>query len=185
MTLQEWKIFQDVPEEIDETWRHVALFGGMVDLAKTDYSLACDFKHAGDILISRGLNHHDREAYELLYPVLYLYRHAIELYLKAIIRPKKRDHNLGYLFAELEKLLSQHYGVDVLPIKFRKPLEEMINHDPRATTFRYADVETNAPEEVIVDLPALLEIMDYLAITFRQIYLAEKQRLGFRDDSRY
>lgn len=169
MTKEVWQIFADVPDDLDETWTHVALFGGMVDLAHSDYSLALRFKQASDVLIKHGLK--DMEAYELLYPVLFNYRHAIELYLKALIQPEKRNHDLGYLLKCFEKLLMDHHHTE-MPTWFRSLLTEFVEYDPRSTTFRYPG-RTPVDEERIVDLPQLQKHMDALFDAFHRIHLAE------------
>lgn len=171
MTKKVWQIFAGVPDELDETWTHVALLGGLIDLAHSDYSLALNFKRASDALIKYGLDLGDMEAYELLYPVLFNYRHAIELYLKALVQPKKRDHNLGSLLKGLEKLLRDHHTTE-MPMWFRSLLSEFVDYDPRSTTFRYPG-KTPTSEEHIVDLPQLRRHMDMLFDAFHRIYLAE------------
>lgn len=169
MTENKWRIFLDVPDDLDETWTHVALFGGMVDGAHNEYSLACNFKQSGDVLIKHGLK--DMEAYELLYPVLFNYRHAVELYLKALVQPQKRNHDLGNLLNQLENLLANHHATE-MPKWFGNLIKEFIQYDPRATTFRYPG-KTSASEELIVDLPQLQHQMDILSQVFHRIYLAE------------
>ncbi|MBZ0299108.1 MAG: HEPN domain-containing protein [Anaerolineae bacterium] len=169
MTKKEWRIFTDVPDELVETWTDVALFGGMVDLAHNDYSLALNFKQSGDVLIKYGLQ--DMEAYELLYPALFNCRHAIELYLKALVQPTRRSHDLGYLLEGLEKLLMDHHNTEI-PMWFRNLISEFEQYDPRATTFRYPGL-TTAPEERVVDLSQLQRHMHILFQAFHRIYLAE------------
>jgi hypothetical protein len=59
-------LFQEPPEELDETWRHGSLVdGGVFDL----FSLADSYKLAGDMLVDAALS--TVEAYELIYPILY------------------------------------------------------------------------------------------------------------------
>lgn len=171
MAKQELKIFLDIPDDLDETWTHVALFGGMVAGAHDDYSLANNFKKAGDILIQRGL--HDLEAYELLYPILYNYRHAIELYLKAIVKPQKRNHDLATLMEQFKKFMQETYSEEV-PGWFEDLIGEFIEYDPNATTFRYPG-RTSAPEERMVDLPKLQKIMGILSDAFHRVFHAEKK----------
>lgn len=170
MVNQRWKIFLDVPDDIDETWTHAALFGGMVDGAHDDYSLANNFRMAGDILIQRGLEHFG--AYELLYPVLYNYRHAIELYLKAIVKPVKRNHDLAGLMNQFKNLLKERHNVNV-PTWFENVIEEFNKFDPDSTTFRYPG-QTNASEELMVNLPELQKIMSIISDSFHRGLLAEK-----------
>jgi hypothetical protein len=170
MAKQELKIFLDIPDDLDETWTHVALFGGMVDGAHDAYSLANNFRQAGDILIQRGLG--DLEAYELLYPVLYNYRHAIELYLKAIVKSPKKTHKLATLMEQFKKITKENYGEEV-PAWFENLISEFNSYDPGSTTFRYPG-RTSAPEERMVDLPELQKIMGILSEAFHRVFHAEK-----------
>ena len=95
-------IFRDVPDEIDESWQHGALVGGMVDLAvKERGALAGSFKRAGDTLLAASFA--DDSAHELVYPVLFNYRHSIELYLKAIVEPNQRNHDLRGLIRQFQQ----------------------------------------------------------------------------------
>jgi len=63
------ELFRDVPDDIDDSWRHGALVGGMVDLAMNQRgALARSFKRAGDTLLAVSLT--TDTAHELVYPVL-------------------------------------------------------------------------------------------------------------------
>jgi len=73
--------FQEVPEEIDETWQHGTLIGGMA--GRDLLQVARAYKTAADELAKLALSRY--EPHELDYPVLFLYRHAIELYLKSML----------------------------------------------------------------------------------------------------
>lgn len=85
---RQYVLFADVPDEIDESWRHGALLGGMANQGD-NFEIARSFRQAAEILISRNVK--DAEADELLFSVLYSYRHAAELYLKAILQPRKAN----------------------------------------------------------------------------------------------
>ncbi|HMN12756.1 MAG TPA: hypothetical protein PKD55_10580 [Bellilinea sp.] len=164
------QIFQEVPNDIDATWTHVTLFGGMVDGAHDDYTLAWNFKQAGDILIQHGLKVSD--ACDLLYPVLYSYRHAIELFLKAIVKPAKRKHHdLARLLDQFEEKMKQNHNVEV-PTWIQNLIGEFIQYDPGSTTFRYPE-QTNTAEELMISLPDLKEKMDVLSENFHRVHLAE------------
>ena len=163
------QIFQEVPNDIDATWAHVTLFGGMVDGAHDDYTLAWNFKQAGDILIQYGLK--EADACDLLYPVLYNYRHAIELFLKAIVNPTKRNHDLARLLEQFKEKMKQNHNVEV-PIWLQNLIGEFIQYDLRSTTFRYPG-RTNTSEELMVSFPDLKAQMDVLSENFHRVHLAE------------
>jgi len=92
-------VFQEAPDEIDETWTHGALLGGMVENCYKQIAIADAYMLAGRTLVAEALE--SREGYDLLYPILFNYRHAVELYLKAILRPSFRSHDLRPLCASL------------------------------------------------------------------------------------
>jgi len=61
-------LFRDVPDEIDETWGHGTLIGGMA--ARHHAQVARSYKVAADELAGLALSSH--EPHELDYPVLFL-----------------------------------------------------------------------------------------------------------------
>ena len=75
-------IFQGLPDEITEDWNYGIIVGGM---ASSDLLIARAYKSAGDMLIHQALQ--SREPYEAAYPIIFVYRHAIELHLKLIVYP--------------------------------------------------------------------------------------------------
>jgi len=79
-------VFQDVPDEIDDRWTHGVLVGGMAS-ASDDVELARAYARAASHLIEPALE--SKEAWRLSYPIFYLYRHALELYLKAALGPNR------------------------------------------------------------------------------------------------
>jgi hypothetical protein len=168
-----WKIFQDVPDDIDETWTKVALLGGMADLAIDYFFLATSFKTAGDILIEKGLANFD--AYELIFPIMFNYRHSIELYLKSIVKSAKRNHDISTLFLELKNTLKTKHNTEI-PSWFENWIDEFIKYDLKSTTFRYGDESIN-PVEIMVDLSKLREIMDIISQSFQRIAKVEGSKL--------
>ncbi|WP_152054349.1 hypothetical protein [Tautonia marina] len=85
-------IFQEPSEEMDETWRHGALMGGMAcrDLPQ----VARAYKLAADELLKQALSEY--EPHELDYPVLFLYRHTVEVDLKAALDNPPEHHGLPH-----------------------------------------------------------------------------------------
>jgi hypothetical protein len=85
----------------------------------------------------------------VIYPIVFLYRHYIELSLKDIIflcRRLKQEgsgfpqhHNLGTLWDEAKQLLSDHYGSDT-PEEMKNLdgcIDDFATHDPNSFAFRY------------------------------------------------
>jgi hypothetical protein len=167
------EIFMEVPDEIDESWVHGALVGGMIDLAaKKRGALANSFKRAGDALLVAALA--SESAAELLYPVLFNYRHSIELYLKAIVDPAPYDHDLNGLIEKFRAVVLAEFGVAV-PGWISDRLREFQNVDARSTTFRYPEngivFRSGRLQggEAWVDFHRLKMVMDCLEASFARV----------------
>jgi hypothetical protein len=161
-------IFQEVTEEITENWNGGVLVGGMA-LWSGEEPIARAYKQAGDVLVKEALE--NDLAHEFTYPILFVYRHTIELYLKTILNPTQRNHNLESLIQAL---------VDYIDSKYKQPLEscvverlrEFATFDPSSTTFRYSSGHLKSEKlysETWVDLTNLSQVMDMLCKCFEQI----------------
>lgn len=64
-------IFQDPPHNVDETWTHGAMLGGMCGYG--DEALAESYFLAGDALIATVIRG-DATGHDLVNPVMYVYR---------------------------------------------------------------------------------------------------------------
>ena len=83
-------IFREESPEDVENWSGFFI-GGMAQT--NELSLARAYKSAGDVIVAKALRSIDL-AYEWAFPALFLYRHAIELYLKLIVQPEKPTHGI-------------------------------------------------------------------------------------------
>lgn len=160
-----YSIFQEVPDEIDESWTHGFLVGGM---ATNDIqSVASAYKLAGDTLLQEALS--GGAACEFCYPIIFTYRHCIELYLKTILQPQRPTHNLEALAQDLEDYCLQHYN-QPLPNWFKAVILEFDEFDSRSTTFRYDSKVTSKNsgniDERWIDLPLLQRTMNKLQKAF-------------------
>lgn len=154
-------LFREMPEDIDETWKGV-VFGGEFELGDM-YTLATSYKHAGDKLID--LANEDDEERELFCPAIYNYRHATELYLKAIIGEQK-SHDLLSLLAELKKLLKSEFNA-VTPAWFDRIIVSFNNVDPYGTAFRYGNLSSD--DCMFVDMLHVKKLMNMVAEAFKTI----------------
>lgn len=107
------------------------LNGGPVD---GYLELARNYKRSADALLDSALK--SREARDWGYPVLFGYRHALELYLKIIGRIEEPTHSLRECVDQIEKRLKQKIGSPI-----REWILEFDQIDPHGTAFRYADDE--------------------------------------------
>jgi len=134
-------LFQEPPEGLDEDWYHGFLIGGMALYPESidgKIELARAFKEAGDSLVTKALADADL-SYQMAYPIMFLYRHAIELYLKLTMPSAKPNHKLPDLIADLDRLVQKRFG-QALPRWVKDRLKEFHEIDPNSTSFRYGDV---------------------------------------------
>ena len=154
-------IFREIPENIDESWRWI-VFGGDFELS-TLFETAKSFKLAGDKLVA--IAHENYEERELFLPAIYNYRHATELYIKAVSGGDK-IHDLNILKQRLSKTLKENFNA-VMPTWFSNIIDAFHFADPSGSTFRYADSLPN--EELYVDLNHVKIIMNWMAESFEII----------------
>jgi hypothetical protein len=134
-----------------------------------DYSdkilLAKSYKRSADELVKLAIESNERE--DFLCPVIFCYRHSIELFIKSIIIGKEiRSHNLKKLYNIFEKLISTKFNQQV-PDWFKNTILAINDFDPESTTFRYG--EKIEDEEYLLDLNQLTKKMDLIENTFIQI----------------
>ncbi len=143
-----------MPDEIDETWTHGIIIGGM---AQRDFHHAARaYKLAADELLKQALGR--LEPHEVDYPILFLYRHCIELYLKTLLTKPPEHHDLG----ELIKLLEQQYGGKLGGWVLDR-LHDFHRIDVRSDLFRYPQF---VPGELWIDFHQLQEVMNRLIELF-------------------
>jgi hypothetical protein len=123
-------ILQEPPDDLDETWRHgILLNGGGVD---GYLALARNYRESADALLDSALK--SGEPRDWGYPVLFAYRHTLELYLKIIGEADERTHSLK----ECVRLIETRHG-ERLPSPAREWIIELDKIDPAGTAFRYVD----------------------------------------------
>lgn len=106
-------------------------------MAVTDeLALARSYKRAGDALVEKALSDADL-SYKWAYPVLFLYRHTIELNLKLIVRPIKPNHKMPELVEQFCSVVGNKLGLSV-PQWATNRLLEFSEVDPESQAFRYA-----------------------------------------------
>ena len=98
-------------------------------------------------------------------PIIYLYRHALELYLKAILQPNKPTHNLLKLRDALITYIKGKYEIDIADGWAIQIISEFASLDPSSTRLRYAKDNSGKPSfaaEQRVNLEDLKMRMDAL-----------------------
>jgi hypothetical protein len=161
-------IFAEVPDGLDETWTHGILVGGMAS-ESDEVSLARQYRDAAALLVDAALK--DGEPWSLSYPILFLYRHSTELYLKAIVwrldAPDSRpNHELSTLFDRFEKLVIERHGKHV-PSWVKRDILGFAQLDDNSQQFRYTrstkNVQFMLPGEYWVELRRLQRRMEAIS----------------------
>ena len=162
-------LFQEPPEELDETRGHGTLVGGM---ARRDLpQVARAYKRAADELLEQALSKY--ESHELDYPVLFLYRHTVEVYLKAALDKPPAHHDLSMLIQSLEA----ESGKKLAPW-VRDRLWDFHRIDKMAALFLYADPPADG--ELWIDFHQLRAVIDKLAQAIEQYLESKRQSKGDR-----
>jgi len=130
------------------------LLGGLAE--RTDrLNIAQDYMEAAYVL-TEAIKKGDWEDYRLANPVLFLYRHSIELFLKGVMGETRKIHRLADLADGFAKFIQQRYRKDVPPWITAR-LKEIAAVDPNSTAFRYGGHV--GADEVYISLPHLQDAM--------------------------
>ncbi|MFZ2949882.1 MAG: hypothetical protein WA003_10400 [Desulfuromonadaceae bacterium] len=160
-------IFEDPPDGLGEQEFHFGLLvvgmGGMYGV-----EVAWAFRAAGDRLLDTALAR--RESWEAAYPILFCYRHALEVFLKAVIPGTKKQHGLDKLWDELHPHVEGRFRTDHLNW-LRDRIMEFHKIDPRSTAFRYHDVEPQGQCELWVDFHHLKHKVDLMFQALERVRL--------------
>ena len=128
-------LIQEPPDDLDETWRHgILLVGG----GRYEYlELARNYRHVAETMLRTALEKDEVDGWA--YPVLFAYRHTLELYLKLIGEIDEITHSLG----RCVQLVEQRRKV-TLPPPIREWILQLEQIDPTGTSFRYAGEEAGS-----------------------------------------
>ena len=163
------RIFEELPEGLDETWTHGVLVGGMAS-APNDLEIARAYRAAAGALIGPALA--GGEAWNFTYPILFLYRHALELYLKAIVRPARLNHDLGPLLDAFQVIVCERCKQEI-PESVREDLQVFAGLD--AMGLRYSHNLkgrwSGLPGEYWVSLTNLETKMDAIFDALERVHL--------------
>ena len=114
---------------------HGFVVGGM--FLPTKLEKAEQYLHAANVLAD-AIKRQEQEDFRLANPVLFLYRHALELVLKALLRGGSTHHKLDALAADLTAYVREKYQQEV-PSWIPARLREMAALDPNSMAFRYGE----------------------------------------------
>jgi hypothetical protein len=129
--------------------------------------LAQQYFDAASILV-RAVERNQWEDYKLAFPVLYLYRHFLELMLKAVLEDPPRTHDIERLTSEVEAEVQAHFGQPI-PAVVKTWLYEFATRDRASTAYRYGEVFepeskswVSLPGEEHVELQNLRAVMQVI-----------------------
>ncbi|MBF0356900.1 MAG: hypothetical protein HQL43_16865 [Alphaproteobacteria bacterium] len=88
-------------------------------------------------LLAKAVQSKEYEDYSLANPILYLYRHSVELFLKAALGNAAKSHDLACLAEQFQALIKVEFDYDV-PDWIGNRLKELAAIDPNSTAFRYS-----------------------------------------------
>jgi hypothetical protein len=158
------------------------------------YRLGMGYKLAGDVLV-QNLVGQPRDHDNLMYPILFCYRHFIEIALKEIIEAHgpwvgvsvlRKDHKLPELWKLFMQITVAYHNdaTDEAAATVAACIDEIAQVDPMAVAFRYArDRRTGAliPLEFgPIDLTNLHDVMNGIANFFEcsDLDLAHKKDMA-------
>ncbi|WP_334155280.1 hypothetical protein [Agrobacterium pusense] len=152
-----WGLFIEPPDE-PETQYGAMLVNYCGNTARDTYDMVTSYRAAAFRLLDAAMKH--GEAWESIDPILFCFRHALELNLKCLQTGSRlRTHGLKSMADALHERLSSRYPtaqVDWL----RNRIYEFDTVDPRSTAFRYDDAAPpSTPPELWVDFANLRHIM--------------------------
>jgi len=166
-------IFLEPPPDEDETWTHGAMLGGMCGYDVED--LADSYFQAGGILIDTVSNG-SSTGREVINPVMYVYRHGLELYLKCAVGSDTRTHDLETLLNRFCHQIREQYHEEV-PTWITTPISEFATYDRGSDVFRYENTKhltLQVNGEFWIDLPSLKKIMARLRWALRRVIIANR-----------
>ena len=139
--------------------------GGMC--LPTNLEMAEQYLLAANVLADTILRQ-EQEDYRLANPVLFLYRHSLELILKALLPGAYTHHKLSALGADFIAYVREHYQQDV-PKWITASLDELAALDPNSMAFRYGEEKyggskqlSPVPGETYVDVGQLRKSINEL-----------------------
>lgn len=111
------------------------------------------------------------ESWESVDPILFCFRHALELYLKALAPDNvRRVHPLAELADRLHHGLQGRYRAEQLNWLCDR-VREFSRVDPRSTSYRYhVAVETNREAELWIDFAHLRNVMAAIFDGLERVY---------------
>lgn len=184
-------IFQEPPDDLDSDWRHGVLLVGVGMVETMGWiELARAYRSAAMVLVGRALEH--GVEWDAAHSALFLCRHTLELYLKAIVQDgtmtapvSGNGHGLGSLGARLAQLLKGHYWAEDVE-RLCAFIDEFDAIDPKAMVFRFPDGGSRTfkgdypPQgyEIWVDFRQMAKTLEVVFNALDTVYLNKGRLIG-------
>lgn len=141
-------IFEEPPEDMGIHAGALLLnWNGNAGVVGAEVGVA--FRVAAERLLDAALA--SNETWQATYPILFCYRHGLEVCLKSLLPDASHDHGLLRHWSVLRTRLAGHVPEDHLTWLGDR-IGEFERMDPRSTAFRYADATPkDRPPELWVD----------------------------------
>lgn len=144
--------------------------------AYTHESMALAYKSAADILAQEALNRNET-SWEIAAPILHLYRHSLELYLKWATQSTAKSHDLESMIELANERAKQHTGKELHPAVIER-MQEFSEYDEKGFSFRYADARDDAQYvEATVKLQHLRKVMERITSDLAQLGNAKSGKI--------
>lgn len=167
VAMQATPIFIEFPDDMED--RNAETSALLVD--QSEFELAGSYLDAGNRLLEASIA--DDLRYELLFPIIYCYRHATELYIKSVLpvpdsEKRRLRHNLLAASHQLSQLVRAKANEE-LPEWFKNIVLVFHEFDGKGETFRYGgDLVKN---ETFIDFHHLQSKMEMLKSLFTDLKL--------------
>ena len=149
---------------------HGFLIGGMTAVERVE--LADQYLKAANLLVG-SIRKKQVGDFEIAYPVLFLYRHALEVLIKHFIGREVNHHRLDALADDLVSFVRDHHGQKV-PSWIVNRLREIARIDPTSEAFRYGEDRymskdrSPVPYETYIRVGELHDLMNTLYAALRR-----------------
>ncbi|MBL7647516.1 MAG: hypothetical protein JNK74_15125 [Candidatus Hydrogenedentes bacterium] len=128
-------------DEDFEVGANKVLMLGESDIS-THGGMALAYKNAADILVQKALDR-DETSWEIAAPIMYLYRHSLELSLKWATQSNAKCHDLEGMIQQANERAKQQTGKALHPAVIER-MQEFSEFDKKGFAFRYADAGEDA-----------------------------------------
>lgn len=156
------------------------LIGGLTGSERVE--LAEQYLKAANLLVE-SIRKQQVADFEIAYPVLFLYRHALEVLIKFLIGKDANHHRLDALADELVEFARVEHGEQV-PHWIVSRLREIARIDPTSEAFRYGEDKYESktrrpvPHETYVRVVELHDVMNDLYSVLKRAADVAHKRAG-------